>query len=315
MFQPWTADGINARDDDRSTKVAGVRYLAVAGCPVAWLPPRRVVGVDFSGAADAGEKIWLADGRVTDEALRVERCEPAAERFDCSGDREPTLSALREFLGNAERTAIGIDASFGLPATIVTQLFQAETWRESLDIVASRFDGPEALSEACMTWARETSERTFLKRATDEITGASSPYHWLVRHQTYYALVGLLEPLVAGGNVAVVPQRMVPDDPALPRLLEVYPATTLGRLGLHRERYKEEATAARERRRENLEGLKAAGLVIPPGLEDALVMEAGGHALDAVVAAYAVHGAIRDPDAVTPGRLDESTRLEGHIFA
>ena len=39
----------------------------------------RVYGVDFSGARDAGRRIWLAEGRVGGGRLRVESCYPAEE--------------------------------------------------------------------------------------------------------------------------------------------------------------------------------------------------------------------------------------------
>ncbi len=38
----------------------------------------HILGVDFSGASDAGRKIWIAEGRVTDAgALQLMRCVPA----------------------------------------------------------------------------------------------------------------------------------------------------------------------------------------------------------------------------------------------
>ena len=37
-------------------------------------PPRNIYGVDFSGAADAGKRIWIASAVVPDGVLRIERC-------------------------------------------------------------------------------------------------------------------------------------------------------------------------------------------------------------------------------------------------
>jgi len=44
---------------------------------------RSVYGVDFSGAEDAGRKIWVATGTIEGRTLRIEQCQPgeALPRF------------------------------------------------------------------------------------------------------------------------------------------------------------------------------------------------------------------------------------------
>jgi len=39
----------------------------------------RVFGVDFSGARDAGKRIWIAAGSVVDGVLRIAACLRAAQ--------------------------------------------------------------------------------------------------------------------------------------------------------------------------------------------------------------------------------------------
>ena len=36
--------------------------------------PDRIYGVDFSGAKDAGKKIWIAEGVVKGDSLLIEDC-------------------------------------------------------------------------------------------------------------------------------------------------------------------------------------------------------------------------------------------------
>jgi len=59
----------------------------------------RVMGVDFSGAADAGKYIWLSEGRVTAGLVSVHTCRPISELAKTAG-REKALSALRAELTN-----------------------------------------------------------------------------------------------------------------------------------------------------------------------------------------------------------------------
>ena len=35
---------------------------------------RRIYGIDFSGAKDAGKKIWIASGTVEQDGLLIEEC-------------------------------------------------------------------------------------------------------------------------------------------------------------------------------------------------------------------------------------------------
>jgi len=34
-------------------------------------PPQHIYGIDFSGAQDAGKKIWIAEGVVKDDSLLI----------------------------------------------------------------------------------------------------------------------------------------------------------------------------------------------------------------------------------------------------
>jgi len=37
-------------------------------------PPQHIYGIDFSGAQDAGKKIWIAEGIVKAESFLIEDC-------------------------------------------------------------------------------------------------------------------------------------------------------------------------------------------------------------------------------------------------
>ena len=53
----------------RFEKDPSVTIMTPAGFP----RPARILGLDFSGAVNAGRKIWLTSGQVAGDALHVTR--------------------------------------------------------------------------------------------------------------------------------------------------------------------------------------------------------------------------------------------------
>jgi len=269
-------------------------------------PPDRVVGVDFSGASDARENVWIAECERRDGALRLTGLAPARERLDPSGaDPAATTTALAAFL-RGRSGAAGLDFPFSLPAPVAGEL-GAETWRGLADVVAG-FEDASAFDAACQ---RATpGDRTYARRATDAAHGSFSPYHFFVKRQAYHGIAGVLRPLVADGDARVLPMDLgVARDGDRPDLLETYPAAVFDGLGCHREEYKGTGERERRRRRANLAGLRD-GVAVPDRLADRALADADGDALDAVAAAV---GAARAFD----GDLTPATgewRLEGAIY-
>jgi hypothetical protein len=272
---------------------------------------------------------------VTDCAPATEAC---ADRYeaDPTPARDATLAALRRFLAaRGPGSLVAVDVSFGLPAGLAEHL-GAGTWREGVARVAA-FDSASAFADACREWAASDAAGeggVYRTRLTDERTGAFSPYHFFVKHQTYHAARAVLDPLVRAERVHALPMDAGAADGSRPLLVEAYPAATLDALGLHRESYKESGTAARTRREANLDGLAAAGVALPPEFpRERVLADEDGDALDAVVAAAAAfrnaragagghdgdRGDDRDAGAVaTPAGLvppaDVWDPLEGYIY-
>ncbi|PSP74820.1 hypothetical protein BRC86_04875 [Halobacteriales archaeon QS_3_64_16] len=272
---------------------------------------RQVIhGVDFSGARQAGGKIRIATG-VLDDGLRIERCRSVAETIG-TPQRGPALEYLREFLAGERRAVVGLDFSFGVPH----ELMDAEDWRAFVQDFD--FESVEAMTDTYVgrTRKRTDGERTYLKRATDEETGASSPYGFVVAAQTYYGIQDVLRPLARDGRVSVLPM----DDPGKsePWLCEIYPAATLRDLGLPDETYKNDGKYpdARSRRERIVSSLREAGLSFAEEeIVETAIADSGGDALDSIVAAVAIARAFRENRLTAASdSYDDRRRLEGHIY-
>jgi len=78
-------------------------------------PPHHIYGIDFSGARDAGRKIWLAEGVVKTHSLLIEDCFRARNLQDSGNELYKCLPALKDFIKENQDAAFGLDFPFGLP--------------------------------------------------------------------------------------------------------------------------------------------------------------------------------------------------------
>jgi hypothetical protein len=258
--------------------------------------PRRVVGIDFSGAADAGRKLWLAWGERGAGTLAVTDCRPAQALPGGGPERDRALAAVRAFLVAQGPCVVGMDAPFSLPRP----LLEAPSWEAFLHTFAARFPTAEALRAVC----RAHGPRE-IKRATE--VAARVPFaaaNVRLYRQTYHALRDVLAPLVLTGKAVALPFHA--PHPGVPWLLEVCPAATLKRLGWYRP-YKGRAPDRAAARALLLDRLATAGVRLPNAVRRAALADAEGDALDAVIAAWAAARA--EPDAMDAA----GDRLEGYI--
>ena len=81
-------------------------------------PPQHIYGIDFSGAKDAGKKIWLAEGVVRGDSLLIEDCFRARDLQDSGNELDICLPALKDFMKENQDAAFGLDFPFGLPEVL-----------------------------------------------------------------------------------------------------------------------------------------------------------------------------------------------------
>ena len=240
---------------------------------------RTVCGVDFSGAQDAGKRIWIACGDILDGAILISECFPAKD-LQCSGQqRDQAIGALRAFMRKERDCTFGLDFPFGIPRVLVAE----ESWEEWLGAFPERYAGPEGFIRQCHL----ASNGKELKRATDvETKTPFSPYNLRLFRQTFFGVKDLLRPLIQEKAVCVLPFQK--PQGARPWIIEVCPASTLRKEGLGIP-YKGSGMNRRAAREKILRGMEKTGVVKveKTSVHKRIIENSGGDALDSVIAAYA----------------------------
>ena len=263
---------------------------------------RRVIGVDFSGARQAGDHIWIAVGTQANGGLTLESCRPARELSGGAGDRHSALAALRAFLAGERRAAAGLDFPFSLPRSLIHET----RWESFLRAFPGRYPDAESLREACRIAAKGRE----LKRVTDIAARVPfSAYNLRLYRQTHAGIAEVLLPLVESGAARIVPMQAPAPGKVL--IAETCPASLLKRLDLYAP-YKGRGGAMRDARQIKIKECQNNGLMTKTDklLSEKIIEDRGGDALDAVLAAIATANLPRIPRAAS----DPVERIEGRIY-
>lgn len=267
--------------------------------------PRRIYGIDFSGAKDAGRKIWITRGLVKRDGLQIEDCSRASDFFHAGKERDRCLTALREFMAGQKDCAFGLDFPFGLPRKLLNE----KSWEDFIMRFPLRHKSPSGFRTKC----REAVYGRELKRVADEESKTPfSPYNLRVYRQTYFGVRDVIHPLVRDQKACVLPMQT-----ALigkPWVLEICPASTLKKMSLYDSPYKGRTEAHRRSRKKILEAIEKKNIIITEqALRDAIIKDRGGDALDSVIAAYETFKSIPNPAILSHGAY-RAYLLEGYVF-
>jgi hypothetical protein len=254
---------------------------------------------------DAGRRIWVASGVSGEDGLRIEACRPGEALPGSGREREACLAALRDFIAAAPAGVFGLDFPFALPQS----LMPPEGWEAFVATFPERYADAETFRETCRaaTGGRE------LWRVTDRETKTPfCAYNWRLYRQTFYGIRDLLHPLVRDSLACVLPmQAPLPDRSWL---LEICPAATLKRLSLYRP-YKGRTLAHRAARVAILEAIERLGpLLMAPSLRQTVLDDAGGDALDSVVAAFTAYRVCSSGAALGEAE-GEAYAAEGYVYS
>jgi hypothetical protein len=265
--------------------------------------PRRVLGVDFSGASDAGRKIWIAEARRgRGNRLTLVDVRPASELAEGGVAPAVAIAALAHHIVKDPDTIAGFDFPFTLPKQVIDR----SVWEAFIADFAVRFPDPDAFR----SWAlRRAGGREIRRIADREAKTPFNSYNLRIYRQTWWGIAHLLNPLVISARASVRPFQPLPIK-SRPILIEACPACSLKSIGFY-PTYKGRSGAHRLERKAILSKLLDSGLLERPttATQRVLLDNVGGDALDAVIAAVATaHARIElDPD--------QDALIEGVIYA
>lgn len=273
----------------------------------------EVVGIDWSGARNAGRRAWVCRAEGVGGDLRVTDLHRVADK----GGR-----AVEDLLAYVEAAVVeppgarwvGLDFPFSVTREVAEHLGH-RAWRALVSSWETRFPEAAAFARDCTAASVAASGMKEGKRRIDTVVGAPmSPWNLRLFRQTYHG-VRLLGRLAGRPRVAVLPWDL-PDDGEV-RVVEICPAATLAVAGERSRGYKGRRAAHAARRTHLLALVRDRwGVSISAELAGVVAADRGGDALDAVLAAVsAYHHAARlgaDDHAEVRAAAD---LLEGHIFA
>lgn len=265
--------------------------------------PHLILGVDFSGAQNAGKGIWLARAVPDGDRLHVEALHAAADLPNSARQRDAALSALQATIAASGDSIVGLDFPLSLPEVLLS----GQSWLSFVTTFASNYPTADAFKA---TSKLQTNGRELRRSCEIAAKVPFAAYNLRLYKQTYYGLRDLVAPLVAARQAAVLPiQRPLAGRPAL---IEICPASTLQRLGLYHVAYKGRDVATRERRAQLLDALSGLGVVMPAAVHAAALDNTGGDALDALLAAFATWQAWANGALTAPP--DAVDLVEGRIY-
>ncbi|MEO1615082.1 MAG: DUF429 domain-containing protein [Planctomycetota bacterium] len=253
---------------------------------------RKVMGVDFSGAALAGKTAWAAeltptvpsdDEPASEPAFTLTSLQPLG-RLAGSDDRIAVNRYLVDRISDGGETFWGCDFPFGLPIEL-----RLGSWASQLSHVKS-FDGDaKELGRSLVERTREQSDRLHIRRTTDRETQTPFDcYHYRIIYQTFHGMRDVLEPLAKRPDVAVLPFQYKKLAEAAAVVVEACPSSTLKKQSLPHQRYKQSggkppSSQHQATRREILRWVSRY-VEISPYRRRVIQRDSGGDALDAVLA-------------------------------
>jgi hypothetical protein len=287
-----------------------------------------VFGVDFSGAKEAGRNIWIA------------RCEPARiarnGRASARNNREPSLrlvdlTCLESVCGCADRASVlsylvsliktshfalwAMDFPFGFPIEVFAP---GTRWPGQLDFLRDWGEDAYGVGLECLRRAKRLGGPMHIRRQTDdEMKAPFDCYHYRIIYQAFYGMRDVLGPLSRSRGTAILPFQYRRLSTARRVLVEACPSSTLKRLSLPHQNYKQPAggplTGKRRRTRHAiLDGL-GRHIAFDDGHRRVMMRNSGGDAIDAVIAAAGGYDAFQAADHRRVARHERYPR-EGLLY-
>lgn len=280
---------------------------------------RTIYGVDFSGARLAGRNTWIAkveprakaDGGAPFTLAELWRLEELCG----TAERAHVLSHLVGMIAQSDGALWALDFCFGLPVEVMGP---GVGWAGQFDFLREWGDDDYGVGLECVRRAKEVNGTKHIRRLTDlEEKAPFDPFHYRIIYQTFYGMRDVLGPLRRRRETALLPFQYRRLSSARRVLVEACPASTLKRLGLPHQNYKQPEGGRLTPKRLRTRRLILEGLSRRVHIDDAhrrrIMRNGGGDALDAVIAAIGAARAWRECDHRGVARHPRYPR-EGRLY-
>jgi hypothetical protein len=281
---------------------------------------RSIYGVDFSGAKLAGRNIWIARAEPARSARRVPPLRLVElHRLEDLGGTAERAAALKHLvdLVAASRDALwGMDFPFGFPIEVMDD---GCTWPGQLRLLRAWADDAYDLGLWCLDRAKSLGGPMHIKRTTDvEARAPFDCYHYRIIYQAFYGMRDVLAPLSRKRATAILPFHYARLARADNVVMESCPASTLKRLRIPHQNYKQPAggplTAVRLKTRRTIFARLAPLIAIDDRHRRIMMRNGGGDAIDAAIAAVGAHWSWLNADHAAIAR-HARYRREGYLYA
>ncbi len=288
-----------------------------------------IFGVDFSGAKEAGRNIWIArcepfsvarNGRAT----RSNTNQPSLRLTDLTcleslcgvADRAPVLSHLVDLIKSSRRALWSMDFPFGFPIEVFSP---GTRWRSQIDFLRDWGEDAYGVGLECLRRAKRLGGPMHIRRQTDdEMKAPFDCYHYRIIYQAFFGMRDVLGPLSRSRGTAILPFQYRRLERADRVLVETCPSSTLKRLSLPHQNYKQPAGGALTGKRRRTRHAILEGLGRHVAFDDrhrrVMMRNGGGDAIDAVIAAAGGYDAFRSADHSQVARHARYP-LEGLLYA
>lgn len=277
----------------------------------------NIFGVDFSGAKLAGRNTWIARLERSPRGRPLYRLAELSglEQLCGTAERGVALDHLVSMVRSSDGALWALDFPFGLPVEVMGQRAR---WPDQLEFLRAWGNDDYGVGLECVRRARELGGPMHIRRLTDtEQKAPFDPYHYRIIYQTFYGMRDVLGPLWRRKQTAILPFQYRRLASARRVLVEACPASTLKRMGLPHQNYKQPEggpliNKRRRTRRAIVDGLTK-HVSISKAHRRVIMRNGGGDALDAVIAAL---GAVRAWGECDHKQISRHHRypLEGHLY-
>ncbi|CAA9415691.1 MAG: hypothetical protein AVDCRST_MAG64-2567 [uncultured Phycisphaerae bacterium] len=265
-----------------------------------------VYGVDFSGAKLAGRNIWVARLELPRARYPGQHPVPVPVRGGPKGrgkpalvelssleqltgtpERAPALAHLVDLIARSERALWAMDFPFSLPIEVMPA---NSTWPDQLAFLHGADDDAYGVGLECLERAKRLGGPMHIRRQTDfDARAPFDCYHYRIIYQFFHGVRDVLGPLWGTRGTAVLPFQYRRLARARRVLVEACPSSTLKRLGLPHQNYKQPAGGPLSPKRLRTRRVLLDALCRLARIGDrhrrVMMRNPGGDAIDAVLAA------------------------------